>query len=105
MIAPSLLGFELTNVCLIKARRRPAQLEMLTTAFRRRSRLGMGEAVVDHDGAPELAKATGVTAYDASYLRLARQLGVELVTLDRKLATAASSCRGVSAGYTKRQAR
>lgn len=45
---------------------------------------------VDHDGALEAAAATGLTAYDASYLWLARQLGVELVTLDRQLAKAAA---------------
>ena len=32
---------------------------------------------------------TGLTTYDASYLWLARDLGVELVTLDRQLAEAA----------------
>ncbi len=43
------------------------------------------------DGALEVAAATGPTAYDASYLWLARQLGAELVTLDRELAKAALS--------------
>ncbi len=38
-----------------------------------------------------LALATGLTAYDASYLWLARLLGAELVTLDRRLAAAASA--------------
>jgi predicted nucleic acid-binding protein len=36
----------------------------------------------------DLAEATGLTAYDASYLWLARTLNAELVTLDRKLAAA-----------------
>ncbi|HZT90151.1 MAG TPA: type II toxin-antitoxin system VapC family toxin [Stellaceae bacterium] len=36
----------------------------------------------------DLAEAAGLTAYDASYLWLARALGAELVTLDRKLAAA-----------------
>jgi len=90
LVAPSLLGFELANVCLIKARRRPEQQEALTAAFRLRARLGVEEAAVDHDGALEVATATGLTAYDASYLWLARQLGAELVTLGRQLATAAA---------------
>jgi predicted nucleic acid-binding protein len=38
--------------------------------------------------APSLL-ATGLSAYDASYLWLARDLDVELVTLDRQLAKAA----------------
>ena len=36
-----------------------------------------------------VAKDTGLTAYDASYLWLARHLGAELVTLDTKLAAVA----------------
>ncbi len=38
----------------------------------------------------DLATETGLTAYDASYLWLARQLGAELVTLDQQLARAAA---------------
>lgn len=90
LIAPPLLSFELANVCLIKARRHPEQREALTAAFRLRARLGVEEMAVDHDGALEAAAATGLTAYDASYLWLARQLGAELVTLDRQLAKAAA---------------
>jgi predicted nucleic acid-binding protein len=35
---------------------------------------------VDHAAALDLAEATGLTAYDASYFWLTRALGVELVT-------------------------
>jgi predicted nucleic acid-binding protein len=42
-----------------------------------------------HDVVP-LARATGLTAYDASYLELAARFGVPLATLDRRLAAAAS---------------
>lgn len=41
-------------------------------------------------GILELAEATGLTAYDASYLWVAHSMGAELVTLDRKLAAAAT---------------
>jgi len=44
---------------------------------------------VDHVAVLALAHSTGLTGYDASYLLLARTLGVELVTLDRQLAEAA----------------
>jgi predicted nucleic acid-binding protein len=40
---------------------------------------------VDLDGTLRLAIETGLTAYDASYLWLARYLPAELVTLDRQL--------------------
>jgi len=88
LVAPVLLGFELANVCLIKARRRPEQRPALTAAFRLRDRLAVEQVAVDHDGTLELAATTGLTAYDASYLWLARQLGAELVTLDKQLAKA-----------------
>jgi predicted nucleic acid-binding protein len=90
LIAPVLLGFELANVCLIKTRRHAAQRNALMAAFRLRGRLGIEEVAVDHDGVLELAESTGLTAYDASYLWLARQLGAELVTLDRQLGRVAA---------------
>ena len=89
LVAPSLLGFELANICLIKCRRHPDQEPGLRRAFGLRGRLGVEEVAVDHEGAIELAVETGLTAYDASYLWLSRQLGAELVTLDRQLAAAA----------------
>ena len=88
LAAPALLGFELANVCLTKMRRHPAQREALRAAFRLADRLAVETVAVDHGAALDLAEATGLTAYDASYLWLARALGGELVTLDRKLAAA-----------------
>ena len=37
-----------------------------------------------------LARETGLTVYDASYLELAARFGVPLATLDRRLAAAAA---------------
>lgn len=84
-VAPSLLAFELANVCLVKCRRHPDQREALLAAFDLRDRLAVEEIAVDHAGALGIALNTGLTAYDASYLWLARQLGAELVTLDKAL--------------------
>lgn len=88
LIAPTLLRFELTNVCLVKMRRHPAQAPELKAAFRLRDRLAVEEVAVDQDETLDLAASTGLTAYDASYLWLARQLGAKLVTLDGQLAKA-----------------
>ena len=88
LVAPALIGFEMANVCLIKSRRHPEKRAMLTAAFKLRGQLGLEEIAVDHDEMLELAVATGLTAYDASYLWLARQLGADLVTLDTQLAKA-----------------
>lgn len=93
LVAPALLSFELANICLVKSRRHPDQRQGLAVAFRLRDRLGVEEVTVDHDGVLELAAATGLTAYDASYLWLARRLRAELVTLDRQLAEADASAR------------
>ena len=45
---------------------------------------------------PRLARAHGLTTYDASYLELAVRLGIPLATLDRTLARAAAD-EGVQA--------
>jgi predicted nucleic acid-binding protein len=91
LVAPSLFAFELANVCLTKLRRHPDQASALRAAFRLRDQLGVEDVAVDHDGALDLAVTAKLTAYDASYLWLARELGAELVTLDQRLALAAAT--------------
>jgi len=91
LVAPSLLAFELANVCLMKCRRHPKRRKALLAAFRLRGRLGVEEIAVDHASALELALKTGLTVYDASYLWLAQQLGAELLTLDKELGRAATT--------------
>jgi predicted nucleic acid-binding protein len=90
LAAPSLLDFELANICLTKMRRQPSQREALRAAFRLAHRLRIETVAVDRAQMLDLAEATGLTAYDASYLWLARALGAELVTLDQKLAAASA---------------
>lgn len=89
LVAPSLLAFELTNVCLMKCKRHPDLRDVLIAGFQMRDRLEIEEIFVDHLGALEVALKSGLTAYDASYLWLARQLRAELVTLDEALGRAA----------------
>jgi predicted nucleic acid-binding protein len=57
----------------------------LIEAYRLRDRLGVEEMSVDHAAVVGLAAETGLTAYEASYLWLARSLGAVLITLDRRL--------------------
>jgi predicted nucleic acid-binding protein len=89
LAAPSLLDFELANVCLTKMRRQPSERDVIRAAFGLANRLRVDTVAVDYAAIVDLAEATGLTAYDASYLWLARRLDAELVTLDRKLAAAA----------------
>jgi len=90
LVAPTLLSFEMANVCWVKIRRDPNKREALLAAY------GMpGIAVqtldVDHQAVVNLALQTGLTPYDASYLWLARDLAIELITLDRRLASVAET--------------
>ena len=91
LFAPSLLAFELANVCLVKCRRHANQHEPLIRGLRLFGRLGVEENAVDQAASVELGLATGLTAYDASYLWLAKELGAELVTLDKALRKAADA--------------
>lgn len=88
LVAPSLLAFELANVCLVKCRRHPKQRDALVAGFRLRVRLEVEEVAVDHGAVLETALKSQLAVYDASYLWLALHLRAELVTLDVSLARA-----------------
>lgn len=90
LVAPTLLSFEIANVCWVKIRRHPDEREALLAAFHTPG-LVVETLDVDHQAVVELALQTGLTAYDASYLWLARDLSIELVTLDRQLAAFAEA--------------
>lgn len=88
--APVLLAYELTNICVKKIRANPEQRFEFLAAFASWTGIGLELHTVEHNDVLMLAEETGLSAYDASYLWLARQLGVELVTLYRQLAAAAA---------------
>ncbi len=88
LVAPALLPFEIASVRLKKLKRHPEQREALLAAHRLFARLGIALSDVDLPEAVELAQRAGLSAYDASYLWLARRLRAELVTLDARLARA-----------------
>jgi predicted nucleic acid-binding protein len=75
--APSLVVFELMNVAWKRSRRQPAASALFVEALRFRG--------INQEEVVRLGLATGLSAYDASYLWLSRVLGMPLVTLDRKL--------------------
>jgi predicted nucleic acid-binding protein len=78
-------------VCLKKMRRHPNRRDALVSAFEMLDRMALDIVEVDHGAVLRLAERVGLTAYDASYLWLARRTGSELVTLDRQLAAAAAT--------------
>lgn len=83
--APRLLPFELTNIAWKKIRQRPDAAATITEHLRDALALPVTLHDVDCEAILQLAVKQKVTAYDASYLWLARHLGVSLVTLDRSL--------------------
>jgi predicted nucleic acid-binding protein len=93
LAAPALLQFELTNVCRTKLRQFPDQRETLLDQFSVGMEIPIETHEVDYLETLSLAERFNLTAYDASYLWLARELGAELVTLDRALARAAAALR------------
>lgn len=88
--APWLLRFELANTAWKKIRRHPADASKIIAALAIAldDRSGLIWRDVDPADTVLLAQATGMTAYDASYLWLAASLGADLVTLDDRLAKA-----------------
>src|SRR6476660_8177842 len=86
LLAPSLLLFELGNICWKKLRRLPEQADIILAAWNAwcSSALVKAEAVhpVETLG---LAREHGLTFYDASYLWLARDRAAQLVSLDARL--------------------
>jgi predicted nucleic acid-binding protein len=91
LAAPALIGFEMANACRTKLRRNPDAREVLLTQFLSYLALSLDIHEVDLLPTLSLAEQFNLTAYDASYLWLARELDAELITLDRQLARAAAA--------------
>jgi predicted nucleic acid-binding protein len=91
LFAPALLPFEIATVCIKKMRRHPSLRQPILARLSLLSRFPIETRDIDCDSVVRLADETMLSAYDASYLWLARTLGAELVTLDRRLAEIAKA--------------
>lgn len=93
LVAPRLLQFELTNAAVRKIRKHPEHAAVIRAGLERAlaDDVAIVWSDVDPGGVLDLAISTGLTAYDAAYLWLARHLDADLVTLDSDLAAAAAS--------------
>jgi predicted nucleic acid-binding protein len=89
LLAPHLLKSELTNVCVKKLRTEPAQRDTILGLFSIAWDMPIGFHDIEPREVVTLADRLRLSAYDASYLWLARNLGIELVTLDKRLEKAA----------------
>lgn len=90
LVAPSLIEFEVGNVCWKRAQREPDKARLYRQALQELAALDLAIQPIDAQAVWQLALHARLTFYDASYLWLARSLGVELVTLDQSLAAAAA---------------
>jgi predicted nucleic acid-binding protein len=88
LCAPALLRFEMANVCIKKLRAIPLERDLLLARYRGSFRIQIQEHEVNHREVVDLAERQKLTAYDASYLWLAKRLNCEVVTLDARLQTA-----------------
>lgn len=89
LAAPDLLAYEVANVAWTKVRRRLLTHQDASSALALFARLDLRLHAVEATDAFETAIRSGLTAYDGSYLWLARALGAPLFTLDRRVAEAA----------------
>jgi predicted nucleic acid-binding protein len=89
LIAPTLLPYEMANVCRTKMLRRPDEARRLLDCHRSMSRIEIRLLEPDWETLPQLAHRWGLSVYDAAYLQLARCEDAALITLDARLAAAA----------------
>jgi predicted nucleic acid-binding protein len=94
LYAPTLLAYELASIARKKALLYPAFVQDLVMNLSDALAMDIHWMEVNHRDVVELALATGLTTYDASYLYLARALGVPMVTFDQRLQRAAQGPGG-----------
>lgn len=85
LFAPTLLDYELASLAFAKVRRSPSDASRILLVLHAALALPITRVAVPGLEAFLLARRTGLTPYDASYLWLARARDAELVTLDAKL--------------------
>ena len=93
LVAPTLLRYEVANVCLNKLRRHASLWSEINQMFDVFWQMEIEFVDSIYPEILELAYRTNLTAYDASYLWLAQRLDAELITLDRRLADAAAALK------------
>lgn len=88
LFAPGLVLFELANIAWKKSKRHPDRATEIAAGLRLALQLDVRTVEVAHEEVLEVALETGLTAYDASYVWLARSLSVPLATFDSKVSKA-----------------
>ena len=89
LFAPTLIDYELTGIAWKKLRRHPQERIAIAAGLQVAARLRIEKVTPDSSEVLALALLSDLTVYDASYLWVARAMGLPLVTLDQRLARAA----------------
>jgi predicted nucleic acid-binding protein len=90
--APHLIDLEMASVGLKKLRREKLASTSIAAAMQAYAQLAIERHPVDAEAVVALAERYDLTAYDAAYLYVARELTAPLATLDNRLAAAAREC-------------
>ena len=98
LTAPAIIRCEVVSIAMKKNRARPGARQEWPRRLRRYPALLVNEQEVVPAQVFALALETGLSAYHASYLWLARRLGVALITLDGDLARAGEAAGSVGPG-------
>jgi predicted nucleic acid-binding protein len=93
LVAPQLLPYEISSVCLKKLQLYPRRRRAILQAIAFYQAMGIELLAVPPLDVVELARRRKLSSYDAAYLWLAETLDADLVTLDRKLTRAAAGSR------------
>jgi len=85
IFAPTLLPYELASIARKKSALYPDKRSIIMDALDICLEMDMTLSEPEYRDLSALSLETGLTVYDSAYLWLARSLGIELVTFDRRL--------------------
>jgi predicted nucleic acid-binding protein len=91
LLAPSLLRYEMAQVAVGKCTRSPNDASGIVRAFAASLRVPVRLLMPSWPAVVELARTHSLSAYDASYLQLAKELHIRLATLDARLGRVAEA--------------
>ena len=89
LFAPTLLNYEMASAAAKKIAENPRLREIIVGRLESFLHTGIHRLDVDYLAVVDLADATGLSPYDASYLYLARLMGLPLLTFDGELSRVA----------------
>ena len=94
LFEPTLVNYEMANIARNKIVNFPQQREAILESLQGFLNLNVHWVDVDYLRVVDLAATTGLTTYDASYLYVARERNIPLITFDAELQRVARNWGG-----------